>query len=801
MRTALRRHLGRRTGTALAVLAGAGMMLTGLPAVQGEAHAAPALKGKRCDELYLGRKYNAPVAGSGIPGKNQQYSVNPESDWGDYFVDNPSHSFDGLQAPSAAQQKLAGKTPADIAKWKAKFKETGNIKYRVLEIYARYGQNLARNNSGTIRDFRRYMDVRIIGNEFNRLKGESFEARLVKKFMLVGPDWLCQVEVPVTDRNGKPVLDKNGKQVVRIYDAYNAKTKELGEFKSNGKHIAKQFALDKRVLRSPDFRDHSLRLITGEKTSNNTLKQYRELNAAIQRETGRSNGVTVREQRSNAVPRWTPNQYTRYNPIFNPSPSRVGTGGPLDDAAYRSGRTPQEARSLQGMYQGENTRGGFGRPGGVDFSTLELNYVGNPVKGKGIDYSFKADYVPDEDANPGFGGETAVQLASDAFFTWLALSPDRMWVNLNPDHPEQIMDDGFAHTDAGRILLEADMEMKRDFSRAYDYKTPEGKQLWDNAAKIDGMPCIHTTRNWITPKPAKVREQDGGIYILDAPLRVESTSEKYTTQPGGGDNPCTRLTDEQIKHNQELINRYIVPVVEKQINTDAKYKDLRTVYRSRVAAEWVRAQDARKATDFRPIINSNDLERWPLRAPHQNWDKMTVWQQMVKSFKEGEVEFEVPANGQVYIYSMGGVDFSKAPKNNIPRATFTAEKPRLDTTTKTSVKTETAYRNTETAYLGGNGTHTAPGGDNGGGGKPTPSPSGTGKPTGPPQSPDPSTPAPQPSTTPGGNNTPAPQGGGDGSLAGTGSQALTVSGIAAALLTGGAALVWWRRRHAAANRS
>ncbi|MER5216555.1 hypothetical protein ABT063_39975 [Streptomyces sp. NPDC002838] len=787
-------------GAALAVLAGAGMMLAGLPGMQDQADAAPALKGKRCDELYLGRRFDAPIAGSGIPGKNQQYSVNPESDWGDYFVDNPSHSFDGLKAPTADQQRLAGDTEADVKKWKGKYEQTGNIKYRVLEIYARYGQNLGRNNSGTIRDFRRYMDVRIIGNEFNRLKGNSFESRLVQKFRLVGPDWLCQVEVPVVDKNGKPVVNpKTGKQYVRIYDAYNAKTKELGEFKSNGKHIAKQFRLDKHVLRSPDFKDHSLRLITGEKTSNNTRKQYRALNAAIQRETGRSNGVTIREQRSNAVPRWQPNQYTRYNPTFNPSPSRVGTGGPLDDAAYRSGRNPQEAKNLQRMYQGANTRGGFGRPGGVDFSSLELNYVGNPVKGKGIDYSFKSDYVPDEDTDPGFGGESAVRLASDSFFTWLALSPDRMWVNLNPDDPATIMDDKFAHTDAGRILLEADMEMKRDFSRAYDYKTPSGKQLWDNAEKIDGMPCMHSTRNWITPKPAKVREQDGGIYILDAPLRVESTPQKYDTQPGGGDSPCTRLTDEQIEHNQRLINEYIVPVVEKQINTDPKYKDLRTVYRSRVAAEWVRAQDAEKATDFRTIINSNNLKRWPLRAPHQNWDKMTVWQQMVKSFKEGEVEFEVPANGQVYIYSYGGVDFSKAPKRNVTGLQFNLEKPRLDATTKTSVKTETAYRDSETAYLGGSGTHSAPGGDDGGDKPtptPTPTPTDTGKPTTPPQSPAPSTPAPQPSAPQGGGNTPAPGAGNndDGGLAETGAQVLTVSGIAAALLAAGTALVWWRRR-------
>src|SRR5690606_32848531 len=114
-------------------------------------------------------------------------------------------------------------------------------KYRVLEIYARYGLNLARNNKQTIRDFRRYVDVRIIGNELHGRKGHAFGREMVKRFQLVGKDWLCEVRVRVTDRNGKPVIDpKTGKQAVRIYAFYNSRTKERGEFKSNGKHIAKQ---------------------------------------------------------------------------------------------------------------------------------------------------------------------------------------------------------------------------------------------------------------------------------------------------------------------------------------------------------------------------------------------------------------------------------------------------------------------------------------------------------------------------------------------------------------------------------
>ncbi|MFE6776580.1 LPXTG cell wall anchor domain-containing protein [Streptomyces sp. NPDC057702] len=804
MRTLVPVRARRRTALSVALFASAGLLVSGLPALAPPAVAAPNLTGKRCDQLYLNRTYGAPVAGSGIQGKNQQFSVSPEGEWSPYFADNPSRAYDGLKAPTADQQKLAGNTRADIDKWKTKYEQSGNTKYRVLEIYARYGQNLAKNNKTTIRDFSRYVDVRIAGNEFNRTKGHAFAREMVQKFRMVGPDWLCEVRVPVTDKNGKPVIDpKTGKQAVRIYDFYNRETREFGEFKSNGKHIPRQLRWDRHILRSPDYPNHSLRMVMGEKVTKNTRDTYRKFNAQRQRETGRSNGVTIREQRSNAVPRWKPNQYTRYHPHFNPSPTRVGTGGPLADAAYRQGQNQAEAKALQKMYQGANTRGGFGRPGGVDFSTLELNYVGHPTKSRGIDYSFRAGYVPNEDAEPGYGGEKALTLASDAFFTWLALTPDRMWVNLNPDQPDKIMDNAFAHTDAGRILLEADMEMKRDWARAMDPNKSPGREFMNAAPKVDGTPCWGSGRNWIVPHPAKVREQDGGIYILDAPLKVNTARMDFDT-PVPGERCDKKLTKEQRERGLELMKQLIIPTVEKQVNTDAKYRDLRTVYRSRVAAEWVRQQDAKKATEFRTIINSNDLKRWPLRAPHEKWDKRTVWEQARKSFTEGEFTYKWENGGTIYTFVVGGVDFSKAPKRNISQTRFTTENPRLDRTTKTSVTSETAYRNTETAYLGGSADQVAPGGGDQPGPSPTPTPSPT------PSESETSTPTPSPTdpgqpTTPPAAHVPDPstrpsdQG---GQLPDTGSDTpiTLIAGLAAALAAAGATLTWWVRRRTTTRR-
>lgn len=470
-------------------------------------------------------------------------------------------------------------------------------------------------------------------------------------------------------------------------------------------------------------------MFTSEKPNRATLSDYQAENARLRTERGTvGNPIRIAERRATAAGLWPDTPYKKTDPNFA-ALGKNGTQGPLDSLARESGKTPAEAKRLQDEYNRDNTRSALGRgPGGVDFSTLELQYVGNPVKGKGLDYSMKADLMPDEDENPGWGGQAKLEMASDAFFTWLALSPDRMWVNLNPDQPDTIMDEGFSKTDTGRILLEADMEMKRDWSRALDPKKSPGKEFMAALPQVDGVPCWGPGRNWIVPGPAKVREQDGGIYILDAPLLVHHAPMDFTT-PGPGERCDTKLTREQKDAGVRLMKQWIMPAVQEKVNHDPKYADLRRVYTSRVAAEWIRQQDAKKATDFHAIIDSDDLRRWPLRGENKGWDKRTVWERMRKSFTEGEFQYEWPSGGTIYTYTVGGVDFSQAPKKNISGTEFTARHRELPRTTKDSVRAQTSARDTDTAFLGGSGSVPAGGGGPGPTPKPTPTPAPTPKPT------------------------------------------------------------------------
>ena len=61
----------------------------------------------------------------------------------------------------------------------------------------------------------------------------------------------------------------------------------------------------------------------------------------------------------------------------------------------------------------------------------------------------------------------------------LSLPNDKFWVNLRPDAPEQIIDPELERTDIGKIMLEADLQLKKDTASFTSPQAKEGKEYWD----------------------------------------------------------------------------------------------------------------------------------------------------------------------------------------------------------------------------------------------------------------------------------------------------------------------------------
>ena len=156
----------------------------------------------------------------------------------------------------------------------------------------------------------------------------------------------------------------------------------------------------------------------------------------------------------------------------------------------------------------------------------------------------KGDIKPNELNDPnGLNEQTKTLL--NYFFVGITLPNDSFWVNLRPDAEDNIIDDELAKTDVGKILLEADLQLKKDTAKATSPETPGGKEYWDKLYKKAGelfpaenitIPTL--TRPWIVPGEIIIRETADNAYIYKATLKVmleEAGSDKRGRGNCGGE--------------------------------------------------------------------------------------------------------------------------------------------------------------------------------------------------------------------------------------------------------------------------
>lgn len=286
------------------------------------------------------------------------------------------------------------------------------------------------------------------------------------------------------------------------------------------------------------------------------------------------------------------------------------------------------------------------RTGGIDFSSLQLRYLAEPNSREGLRYAFSAR----SGTSPEVGLGAAVR-ASDAFFVWLALRPSTFTVNLNPDEPDRIVDAQLGRTDAGRVLLEADLQLKKSTAALIHPDTPRGLAFWDALRANSGTDSCFTFRQWIVPAPATVHETDDELYILDSPLDVKMETDYLETRSAGSPNGCPHQTPEVEERNENLFRTTVLPEIVKAVNTAPEYAELRRVYLSRVAAQWYRDRSAHQQTTYGDLIDRGDITAWQGAA---DWTPRKTFDAYVQSFTSGE--FKAERADRTFVF--GGVDFT-----------------------------------------------------------------------------------------------------------------------------------------------
>lgn len=249
------------------------------------------------------------------------------------------------------------------------------------------------------------------------------------------------------------------------------------------------------------------------------------------------------------------------------------------------------------------------------------------------------------------------------FLIGVTLPDEYFWVNLRPDSELEIINETLAKTDIGKILLEADLQLKKDTAKFTSPENPTGKAYWDKLYKKAGelfgtenvtIPTL--TRPWIVPDEIIIRETNSSAYIYKATLKVMLEQDHLKNSS------VYNFTDERLKklneYSSELIRKTIIPQLTKEVNNSKRYAELRQVYYSLILARWFKARFNGKTGQYASLINKKNLSG--LTSTNQ-WSKSTYFNEYQRSFKEGEYNIKTSVYGAfgqaIRTYFSGGIGF------------------------------------------------------------------------------------------------------------------------------------------------
>lgn len=331
--------------------------------------------------------------------------------------------------------------------------------------------------------------------------------------------------------------------------------------------------------------------------------------------------------------------------------------------------------------------------GGVDFSTVELRYLTDYAEPSAHVFgaALRGGY-----AEPGQGIdlERATELSWTSFFVWLLLPDSTFWVNLNPDEPDRIIDDQLGKTDVGRILLEADLQMKKDMARLTHPDSPLGKAFWDKLSVLNDpgegnqqeTSISLSWRVWIVPGEVTVFADDSQIYVADARLDVMLEAEYLEALSGGGesgspDEPVDN--SEALAYAEGVLKEMILPELVKEVNKAPKYRELRQVFYSRVVAEWYKSNDHVDELAFGGLVDRREIH--PLES-QEPWAREDIFERYTQSLEEGEYSItrETKEDHGTYTLTItqtffsGGVDLTGVPTVRMSHHELVAREPNVN---------------------------------------------------------------------------------------------------------------------------
>ena len=308
---------------------------------------------------------------------------------------------------------------------------------------------------------------------------------------------------------------------------------------------------------------------------------------------------------------------------------------------------------------------------GIDFASIRLSYIAEAPD---------ASQPPIQVFSAALGPETfeaararqAIALPQAAFGARLVLPRSAFWVNLHPSEPSRIADAQLSRTDVARVMLEADLQLKRDIARITDTRSsPVGPEFWKRileAAAVEGNQIQIEAHNrvWVVPGSVVLASDGERVWLKEAGLNVmleakyfEARGQTVQVQGGAG-------AQERRARQQAIFERMVLPTLQEWVNTAPQYAALRQVFASLALAEWWRSRHGEDAARARFGLKRGELTGMLSPEP---WSPEAIWKDYLKSLKEGEYDFTEESRNTVgdkiiierTRYFSGGVDFVTVP--------------------------------------------------------------------------------------------------------------------------------------------
>ena len=301
---------------------------------------------------------------------------------------------------------------------------------------------------------------------------------------------------------------------------------------------------------------------------------------------------------------------------------------------------------------------------------------------------------------------TEADALADSFHVWLALPQDSFWVNLAPTESHRVIDSELGRTEVGKVMLDADLALKRTAATLLHPDHVIGAEFWDELYRwVGARPArlCHSFRQWIVPGVATIQitprvgagcgeGEDGGgggdgscrpgaLHVLRAPLEVMQEAS-YASDgafgflaadaSGAASAMCAGADENARVKADELFERLVLPALEAEVNESPEYERLRSAYLWRVVGEAylsgavsdadVDADDDSLADFARRV----DRSRFARKA-RDGWSPSKVFELYAESASFGEFrvtrDVENTTSGDVLrrTYFHGGIDWRAVP--------------------------------------------------------------------------------------------------------------------------------------------